>query len=74
VDQVLTRVASAVPNYNPREVVQNLLRLIDGQEMTTMDPWYKAFNGEITLKKKDKYQVRLLARCCCNAPSCTLPS
>ena len=49
----------AVPNYNPREVVQNLLQLIDGQEMVPMHPWYKAFNGEITFKKQDKYQVQL---------------
>eukprot|EP00045_Choanoeca_perplexa_P019255 m.293934 g.293934 ORF g.293934 m.293934 type:complete len:1458 (-) comp35100_c0_seq1:57-4430(-) len=57
-DGIGTGWSSTVPNYNPREVVQNLLQLIDGQEMTPMSPWYKGFNGEITLKKKDKYQVR----------------
>eukprot|EP00730_Choanoeca_flexa_P005957 TRINITY_DN12057_c5_g1_i1.p1 TRINITY_DN12057_c5_g1~~TRINITY_DN12057_c5_g1_i1.p1 ORF type:complete len:1050 (+),score=467.07 TRINITY_DN12057_c5_g1_i1:440-3151(+) len=57
-DGIGTGWSSTVPNYNPREVVQNLLQLISGREMEPMQPWYKGFNGEITLKKKDKYQVR----------------
>lgn len=39
--------SSFVPNYNPREIVANLRRLLAGQEMEPMHPWYKGFKGSI---------------------------
>lgn len=40
--------STKVPNYNPRELVSNLKRMIDGLEPKTMCPWYKNFRGTIS--------------------------
>ena len=40
--------SSFIPNYNPREIVNNLLRKLDGNDFLPMIPFYKYFIGEIT--------------------------
>lgn len=35
--------SSTIPNYNPRDIVENLKRLIDGKEPIPMHPWYRGF-------------------------------
>lgn len=39
--------SSYVPNYNPRDLVANVRRLLNGEPMEPMDPWYKGFRGNI---------------------------
>jgi DNA topoisomerase-2 len=39
--------SSFVPNYNPREIVANIRRLLAGQEMVPMHPWYKHFKVQL---------------------------
>ncbi|XP_031273762.1 DNA topoisomerase 2 [Pistacia vera] len=39
--------SSYIPNYNPREIVANLRRLLNGEMMEPMHPWYKGFRGTI---------------------------
>ncbi|KAI3911216.1 hypothetical protein MKW92_004592, partial [Papaver armeniacum] len=39
--------STSVPNYNPREVANNVRRWINGEEMVPMVPWYKGFTGTI---------------------------
>ncbi|KAM7515727.1 hypothetical protein LguiA_005310 [Lonicera macranthoides] len=39
--------SSYVPNYNPRDLVANVRRLLNGKPMEPMDPWYKGFRGTI---------------------------
>ncbi|KAK0396121.1 hypothetical protein QR680_001575 [Steinernema hermaphroditum] len=39
--------STKVPNFNPREIVENMRRLIRGEEMKKMIPWYKNFRGTI---------------------------
>ncbi|KAK1370432.1 DNA topoisomerase II [Heracleum sosnowskyi] len=34
-----------VPNYNPRDIVANVRRLLNGEPMQPMHPWYKGFKG-----------------------------
>ncbi|WOH04380.1 hypothetical protein DCAR_0623789 [Daucus carota subsp. sativus] len=36
-----------VPNYNPRDIAANIRRLLMGEPMQPMDPWYKGFRGTI---------------------------
>jgi DNA topoisomerase-2 len=36
-----------IPNYNPREIVANVRRLLNGESMVPMDPWYRGFKGTI---------------------------
>ncbi|TMS35647.1 hypothetical protein L596_003006 [Steinernema carpocapsae] len=44
-----------VPNFNPREIVQNMRRLILGEELKKMVPWYKNFRGTITQLDDQRY-------------------
>ncbi|KAL6006450.1 hypothetical protein ACLOJK_037404 [Asimina triloba] len=39
--------SSYIPNYNPRELVENVKCLLNGEPMKPMDPWYKGFKGSI---------------------------
>ena len=36
-----------IPNYNPRDIIANIRRLLNGEAMVPMDPWYHKFNGTI---------------------------
>ncbi|RIA90380.1 DNA gyrase/topoisomerase IV, subunit A-domain-containing protein, partial [Glomus cerebriforme] len=39
--------SSFIPNYNPRDIVNNLKRLINDEEPIHMHPWYRGFQGDI---------------------------
>ncbi|KAF5179677.1 Dna topoisomerase [Thalictrum thalictroides] len=51
--------SSYIPNYNPRDIVANIRRLLNGEEMRSMNPWYKGFRGSIekTATKDNTYTV-----------------
>ncbi|XP_074306314.1 DNA topoisomerase 2-like [Silene latifolia] len=36
-----------IPNYNPRDIIANIRRLINNESLEPMDPWYKNFKGTI---------------------------
>ena len=36
-----------IPNYNPRDITANVRRLLAGEEMQVMQPWYNGFTGEV---------------------------
>ncbi|XP_014222609.1 DNA topoisomerase 2 isoform X1 [Trichogramma pretiosum] len=46
-DGIGTGWMTKIPNYNPREIIDNLLRMMDGGEPRSMKPFYKNFTGEI---------------------------
>ena len=52
-DGIGTGWSSNVPCYNPRDIVANLHRLMEGEEMVPMVPWYRGFTGTIQPKDKD---------------------
>lgn len=39
--------SSNIPNYNPRDLVENIRHLLRGEELDALKPWYKGFNGSI---------------------------
>lgn len=39
--------STSIPNYNPQDIIANIMRLIKNQEPVPMEPWYKGFTGEI---------------------------
>ena len=39
--------STSVPEFNPIELAQNLIRKINGEEMKSLLPWYKGFTGKI---------------------------
>ncbi|KAG9456462.1 hypothetical protein H6P81_000970 [Aristolochia fimbriata] len=47
-----------IPNYNPRDIVANVKRLLTGEPMVPMHPWYKGFKGTIEKStSKESYNV-----------------
>ncbi|EZF32142.1 DNA topoisomerase 2 [Trichophyton interdigitale MR816] len=47
-DGIGTGWSTSIPNYNPEEVVDNLKRLMAGEELVPMKPWFRGFKGEVT--------------------------
>jgi DNA topoisomerase-2 len=45
--------SSYIPNYNPREIIANVRRLLNEEEMVPMDPWYRGFRGTIEKSAKE---------------------
>ncbi|MCH83397.1 DNA topoisomerase 2-like, partial [Trifolium medium] len=45
--------SSYIPNYNPREIIGNVRRLLNEEEMVPMDPWYRGFRGTIEKSAKE---------------------
>ena len=39
--------SSNIPNYNPRDLVQNIKLLLQNEEPEELVPWYKGFTGTI---------------------------
>lgn len=48
-----TGYSTSIPCYNPKDIIENLLRMIGDKDPHVMKPWYKGFTGKIT--KKDDY-------------------
>ncbi|XP_039285323.1 DNA topoisomerase 2-like [Nilaparvata lugens] len=46
-----------IPNHNPREIVANIKRMMQGEEPLPMKPWYKNFLGEIDPLGLEKFVV-----------------
>lgn len=42
-DGIGTGWSSFIPNFNPADLVANLRRKLDGEEMEPMHPWYRGF-------------------------------
>ncbi|GKA25606.1 DNA topoisomerase 2 isoform X2, partial [Tanacetum coccineum] len=50
-----TECSSFIPNYNPQDIICNLKRLLNGETMVAMQPWYKWFNGNIERTALEEY-------------------
>lgn len=46
-DGIGTGWMTKIPNYDPREIIQNLYRMMDGGEPKPMKPFYRGFKGSI---------------------------
>ncbi|RAL03925.1 DNA topoisomerase 2 [Aspergillus ibericus CBS 121593] len=55
-DGIGTGWSSSIPNYNPEDVVDNLKRLMDGEEIKPMQPWFRGFTGEVTAIGGDRFK------------------
>jgi hypothetical protein len=50
--------SSKIPNHNPQDLIDNLRRLLKGEEIVPMLPWYRGFTGPIeTTDKPGRYKV-----------------
>ncbi|KAE8162993.1 DNA topoisomerase [Aspergillus tamarii] len=55
-DGIGTGWSSSIPNYNPEDIVDNLKRLMDGEEIRPMQPWFRGFTGEVTDVGGDRFK------------------
>jgi len=44
-----------IPNYNPRELVENVRRMLRGEEPKEMKPWFKDFRGSVIQIDDQRY-------------------
>ena len=56
-DGIGTGWMTKIPNYNPREIVKNLKRMLDGKEPKEMIPWFKNFRGTIESLDNQRYVI-----------------
>ena len=56
-DGIGTGWMTKIPNYNPREIVKNLRRMIKGEDPLDMIPWFKNFKGSIERLDHQRYVV-----------------
>ncbi|GAA6056524.1 DNA topoisomerase 2 [Rhodotorula toruloides] len=55
-DGIGTGWSSFIPNFNPSDIVANLRRKLDGEEMEPIHPWYRGFRGTIEKDAKEGYK------------------
>ena len=55
-DGIGTGWSSSIPNYNPEDIVANLHRMMAGEGMEPMIPWFRGFKGTVTPLGQDRYQ------------------
>ncbi|XP_077291439.1 DNA topoisomerase 2 isoform X2 [Arctopsyche grandis] len=48
--------STKIPSFNPRDIVKNIRRMLDGEEPFQMHPWYKNFKGTVE-PFQDKYVI-----------------
>jgi len=58
-DGIGTGWSTSVPNYNPRDIIRNLRKMLRGEAMENMVPWYRGFRGSILVNEKEpgRYDV-----------------
>lgn len=60
-DGIGTGWSSSIPNYNPRDVVDNLRRMMNGEEPVSMIPWWRDYDGRIESVAPDRFKVTGIA-------------
>lgn len=50
-----TGFSTKIPSFNPIDIVNNLLKLMDGKKLTIMKPWFRGFKGTINFKCVNDY-------------------
>ena len=56
-DGIGTGWSTQIPNYNPVDIVNNIRRMMRGEEPERMSPWFRGFKGTIERIEQDKYKV-----------------
>ncbi|KIM84751.1 hypothetical protein PILCRDRAFT_780689 [Piloderma croceum F 1598] len=49
--------STSIPSYNPVDIVANIRRLMNGEELVPMLPWWRGFKGSIKKIGDHKYDV-----------------
>ena len=54
-----TGYSTRIPMFNPNDVIDNLIKIIDGEEMKILKPWYYGFNGFIKKKRNENNYISI---------------
>ncbi|KAI9469897.1 MAG: DNA topoisomerase [Benjaminiella poitrasii] len=54
-DGIGTGWSTTIPNYNPKDIMDNIFRLMNDEEMVPMAPWFRGFKGEISAASDGKF-------------------
>ncbi|EMG47037.1 TOP2 DNA topoisomerase 2 [Candida maltosa Xu316] len=46
-----------IPSYNPKDLISNIRKMLDGEEPESMIPWYRGWTGDVELNAPQKYRV-----------------
>jgi DNA topoisomerase-2 len=49
--------STSIPSYNPVDIVANIRRLMSGEDLVPMLPWWRGFKGTILKMGDQKYDV-----------------
>lgn len=49
--------STSIPNYNPRDIIANLRRLLRKEALQPMTPWYKGFRGSILRSDEQRFET-----------------
>lgn len=49
--------STSLPNYNPRDIVANIYKLMNEEALEPMHPWYRGFKGTIVQENASRYRV-----------------
>ncbi|OAT13642.1 DNA topoisomerase II [Blastomyces gilchristii SLH14081] len=55
-DGIGTGWSTSIPNYNPEEIVANIKRLMVGEPVVPMQPWFRGFTGEVVSMGGERYK------------------
>lgn len=53
---IATAWSTSIPNYNPTDLINNLLRMLGGQAVLPMTPWYRGFRGLVHKLDSTRFQ------------------
>ena len=52
-----TGFSTTVPCFNPKDIINNLLNMIDGKPCVEMKPWYRGFKGKMEQLSEYQYET-----------------
>ena len=53
-----TGFSTKIPPYNPINIINNLLNMLDDKEILDMDPWWQSFDGKINKISNNSYEIK----------------
>lgn len=57
-DGIGTGWSTNIPSFNPTDIVKNIRRLMNGEDLEEMKPWYRGWEGDIVPMDGDKFKVK----------------
>ena len=52
-----TGFSTKIPNFNPIDIINNIIRIMDNEKVKSMKPYYNKFNGTITKIDKNNFEI-----------------